>query len=282
MSGFDPGWLRLREPVDHRSRDPELAAKLAAHFAGRPEATIYDLGAGLGSNLRGTYALLPARQNWTLVDHDHALLPAACEEIANWADQARPTTSGIEAVKGGRSLHIEVKRHDLAAGPAPWGKGSPDLVTAAALFDLVSAEWIERFLSALTATRIAFYTALTHDALTEWSPPHPADAAMKSAFESHFGRDKGFGLSAGGAATSQLSDAFKRAGYIVERAPSPWVLGDRDAPLVAALADGWANAVRETGQVSESTIGDWVAARTAGDVACIVGHEDLLALPPSR
>jgi hypothetical protein len=281
MSGFDPDWLRLRQPIDHRSRNPALAAKLAAHFAEQPEVTIYDLGAGLGSNLRGTYASMPARQNWILVDHDPVLLAAACEEIANWADQARPTASGIEALKDGRALHVEVKRHDLAADPAPWAQSPPDLVTAAALFDLVSADWIGRFVSALAAARIAFYTVLTHDAVTEWNPPHSADGAMKTAFESHFGRDKGFGASAGGAATRLMADEFQNAGYLTERAPSPWVLGAGDQNLISALANGWADAVRETGTVPENKIGDWLRSRTAGDASCTVGHEDLLALPPN-
>jgi hypothetical protein len=214
------------------------------------------------------------------VDHDPALLAAACEEIANWADQARPTTSGVEATKDGRSLHVDVKRHDLAADPAPWGNARPDLVTAAALFDLVSAQWIGRFVTALAASRIAFYTVLTHDAQTVWSPAHPADNAMKAAFESHFGRDKGFGSSAGGAATTLMAQEFRTSGYVTESAESPWVLGAGDKALVAALAHGWASAVRETGAVAESTIGDWVNARMAGNASCIVGHEDLLALPP--
>jgi hypothetical protein len=38
--------------------------------------------------------------------------------------------------------------------------------------------------------------------------------------------------------------------------------------------------VRETGTVPEATIGEWSEARTAGRAACVVGHEDLLALPP--
>lgn len=282
MSGFAPDWLRLREAADHRSRNKALADQLAAHFSGRAEASIYDLGAGLGSNLRGSYDLLPARQRWTLVDHDAVLLSAACEEIAKWADQSRPTASGIEAVKNGRSLYVQVKRHDLAADPAPWGNAPPDLVTAAALFDLVSAQWIGRFASSLAAARIAFYTVLTHDAQTEWSPPHPADAAMKAAFESHFGRDKGFGASAGGDATRLIAEEFAKASYMVERASSPWVLGVNDRPLIAALAEGWADAVRETGAVPEPTIQEWLAARTAAPAACVVGHEDLLALPPRR
>lgn len=279
MSGFAPDWLRLREPADHRARDAALAEKLAAHFAGRIEARIFDLGAGLGSNLRGTFRLLPARQHWVLVDHDAALLSAASGEVARWADTVRPTASGVEALKDGRSLHVELKRHDLAADPAPWGGDAPDLVTAAALFDLVSAPWIARFVAAVAAARAVFYTVLTHDSRTSWLPAHPADAAMKAAFESHFGRDKGFGPAAGGAATQLLADGFAQAGYRVERAASPWRLGADDGALIAALAEGWAGAVRETASVPEATIQDWLAARRAAGTACTVGHEDLLALP---
>lgn len=280
MSSFAPDWLKLRENADHRARDKGLLAKLAAYFAGRLEVRVFDLGAGLGSNLRGTFAALPARQHWILVDYDPVLLASACDAIADWADSARPTTSGVEVVKDGRSLHVEVKRHDLAADPAPWGNEQPDLVTAAALFDLVSEAWIERFVAAVARARLPFYTALTHTGATEWLPAHPADAEMTAAFESHFGRDKGFGPSAGGRASALLAGALAKSGYTVERAPSPWQLGAGDEPLIAALAQGWAEAVAETKAVPAATIQQWLAARMAGGVICTVGHEDLLALPP--
>ena len=280
MSGFAPDWLQLREKVDHRSRDPGLLARLGVYFGARPEVRVTDLGAGLGSNLRGTYSALPSRQYWQLVDHDPMLLAAAAETIAVWADSARATASGVEATKAGRLLHIELKLHDLAADPAPW-KEKPDLVTAAALFDLVSEAWIDRFAGALSESRIPFYTVLTHDAETEWHPAHSADAAMRAAFESHFGRDKGFGPSAGGHATRLLADRLARAGYEVLRAPSPWRLGPHDRVLIGAMAEGWANAVRETGLVPERSIKEWLDARMGDGVSCTVGHEDLLALPSS-
>ena len=282
MSGFAPDWLKLREPVDHRSRDFALAAKLAGHFADRDEMTIFDLGAGLGSNLRGTCEALPARQRWILVDHDPRLLEAARDVIAEWADSAQRTADGLEATRGGRTLAIEFRQHDLAADPAPWFSVKADLVTAAALFDLVSEEWIGRFTRALARSRLPFYTVLTHDAETRWLPPHLADAAMKAAFESHFGGDKGFGASVGGRAPAMIGDALTDSGYAVERAPSPWLLGAGDKPLIAALAEGWAGAVRETGAVPDPLIEDWRAARAGGATTCIVGHEDLLALPRSR
>ncbi len=280
MSGFAPDWLRLRESADHAARDRGLLHTLAARFAGREAVSVVDLGAGLGSNLRATAPYLPKVQRWVLVDHDPALLTAACEVIAAWADSHQPAADGIEARKGERSIHVELKRTDLAADVAPWGSSPPDLVTAAALFDLVSAQWIALFVAALTRDRIPFYTALTHDARTEWNPPHPGDSAMHAAFARHFGRDKGFGPAAGGAATGLIADGLAAAGYDVTRAPSPWRLGDGDAALIAALADSWAEAVHETREVAGLVIDDWVAARKQAGTNCVIGHEDVLAFPP--
>jgi hypothetical protein len=280
MTGFAPEWLRLREGADHRARNPRLLDGLAAHFAGRDPITIVDLGAGLGSNLRAIAPVLAGHQRWILVDNDPTLLAGACDAIAAWADSARASALGIEASKAGRSLRVELKRHDLAADPAAWAALDADLVTAAALFDLVSEEWIERLVAALSRARLPIYAALTHDGNTAWKPAHPADATMTAAFERHFARDKGFGPSAGGRAPELLAGRLLAAGYKVERAPSPWRLAAADAALVAALAEGWAEAVRETGNVSAATISDWFTARTGGGIACTVGHEDLFAIPP--
>ena len=65
-------------------------------------------------------------------------------------------------------------------------------------------------------------------------------------------------------------------------ADSPWQLGDADHDLIVQLADGWANAVRETASVPEDVIQSWQAARKTRGNTCVVGHKDLLALPPLR
>jgi hypothetical protein len=256
-----------------------LLARLAARFVNRDAITVIDLGTGLGSNLRATAPALPARQHWILVDHDPVLLTAAREAIATWADSARSTVVGIDAVKSEHAIQVELKRHDLAADPAAWIPDKPDLVTAAALFDLVSVTWIDRFVAALSRERLPLYTALTHDGRTEWLPAHPADAVMEAAFAHHFARDKGFGPSAGVRASSLLTERLVAAGYEIERAPSPWRLGRDDTALICELAQGWAEAVCETGEVPARMIADWLKARTAAGVSCSVGHEDLLAFP---
>jgi SAM-dependent methyltransferase len=264
MSGFDPAWLSLREPVDHRSRNAALLEAVAARFAGREGITVVDLGCGTGSNLRALAPRLGARQRWTLVDHDPALLPVAKARVAG-----DPATRGIEVAFAQADLSADLERA-LA--------DTPDLVTAAALFDLVSEAFIERFVEAVTARRATFYTALSYDGTERWDPPHPADAAMHGAFLRHQARDKGFGPAAGPGATQALVSAFLAHGYRVATGDSPWVLGPEDAELIAANAAGIAQAARETGDVPGDEIDAWLAARRTA-AACTIGHQDLLAVP---
>jgi SAM-dependent methyltransferase len=280
MSGFSTDWLALREAADHRSRNSTLLSKLAARFADREDVLVVDLGAGTGSNLRAVAPALPARQQWILIDHDPALLVAAFEAIAQWADSSRAVATGLEISKGEKSLLIELRQEDISAEPAAWGNASPDLVTAAALFDLVSEVWIERFVAALARAGLPLYTALNHDGVAEWSPPHPADRRMKGAFERHFGRDKGFGPSAGLRASKLMTDQLASAGYGIERGRSDWRLGPADSKLIAMLAEDWAKAAGETGDVPAAEIADWFAARKAVGVSSLVRHEDFLASPP--
>jgi SAM-dependent methyltransferase len=281
MSGFSPDWLALREAVDQRSRNSVLLSKLSARFADRENILVVDLGTGAGSNLRAVAPALPAHQRWILIDHDPALLAVARDIIAEWADSSRTVAAGLEATKNRKSLSIEFRQADLAAEPTAWGNASPDLVTAAALFDLVSERWIERFITALTRARLPLFTALNHDGVAEWAPPHPADHQMTTTFEQHFGGDKGFGPSAGSRASKLMADRLASAGYGIERGRSDWRLGPADQKLIAMLAEGWAKAADEIGNVPAAAIADWLAARKVAGVSCLVRHEDFLASPPN-
>ncbi len=279
MSGFAPEWLSLREGADHRARNAGLLAALSKHFSTRDAVTVVDLGAGLGSNLRATAPALSARQHWVLVDHDPVLLAGACDAIASWADSVRPATAGLEVMKADRSIRVEVRQSDLAKDPGAFAVHAPDLVTAAALFDLVSEVWIGRFTAALAAARVPLYAVLDYDGTNAWSPPHQADAAMVAGFNRHQGSDKGFGSAAGSRATDLLAERLAGAGYRIERGTSPWRLGAGETALMRVLTQGFAEAVRETGEVPAATIEAWLKARMADGVTCTVGHEDILAIP---
>jgi SAM-dependent methyltransferase len=277
---FSPEWLALREPADHAARNPEVAAALANHFAGHGHMHVVDLGCGAGSNLRGLSHHLGADQHWTLVDYDPKLLDAARKELMSWADTAKADGDNLKLTRGGQSLTVSFKQADLSGGDLALLFKGADLVTAAALFDLVSVARIEAVAEALAAQGQAFITVLTYDGHAAWTPTHPNDAAMRDAFNAHQKTDKGFGPAAGPGGTTALAKAFYKRGYRVLRGTSPWVVDDRYGQLRMELDRGFAGAVRETGAVPESMIAAWLELRAQSiEGVSIIGHEDILVLP---
>ncbi len=280
MDGFSSAWLALREPVDHRSRNPELASALSSHFAGRAPITVVDLGCGTGSNVRATSALLSADQSWMLVDYDAHLLAAARVALLAWADRVTspsdPDASVVAIEKHGKRLSITFRQADLNRQLDTAIPAGTDLVTASAFFDLCSADFLRRVAAIVAQRRAAFYTVLTYNGLQTWQPTHEADARLAAAFHAHQQIDKGFGRAAGPMAAAELAEAFCGAGYRVREADSPWRLGAADRPLIDQLAAGFASAVGATDAIARDVLADWVRqTRTAA----VVGHTDTLALP---
>lgn len=275
---FSAEWLALREPVDHRSVNRDLAARVRDWFGMPDHIAVMDIGCGAGSNLRGAYGLFGPSQHWTLVDYDPALLVAARTRLMAWADEATEAGEEVLLIKDDKRLMVDFRQADLNADLERVLDWRPDLVTAAALFDLVSPAWVNRFVDALKARKLPLYTVLTYDGREIWQPVHPADSAMVAAFHAHQHSNKGFGPAAGPDACAVMTDAFRQAGYIAETADSPWLMNPADAQLITELTSGIATAVRETGKVPEADIASWLKAKSAAQQG-LVGHLDLFARP---
>ena len=302
MSGFSSDWLALREPADGAARSPALVASVAAFASGAKSLTILDLGAGTGSTLRALAPHLSTPQRWTLVDHDASLVAAGRRILADWAEANRETDGAGETSAAGEPGHGEAnagraddtlilrvnaqpvavswRQADLARADWPGLLAGVDLVTASALFDLVSEAFVEAFAEAVATAGAAVYVALDVDGTAAWSPPHPDDASVADAFRRHQGIDKGFGPALGPAASAALTRALTSRGYDVRTEKSPWRLGPDHAGLIAELAEGWAGAARAAG-LDAAVVGRWVADRRTA-AGCIIGHTDLFAAPPRR
>jgi len=280
MSVFSTDWLDLREAADQRARDADLEARLAEYFSGREQLTIVDLGCGTGANARVLAPNLPGAQTWRFVDHDGELLAAARARMADWAAAAGDAQGHLSLSVPGKPLDIRFQQADLNSDLSALIQPGDDLVTAAAFFDLVSPDWIARFADTVTGAGAAFYTVLIYDGEETWMPAHPADEAILAAMRTHQRGDKGFGPAAGPQAADFLIRDFAQAGYQVHAAASPWRLGAPDAALMRALAEGTSQAAKDTGLVERETAENWRIAREQADAA-IIGHVDVLALPPA-
>lgn len=276
MGDFSTEWLRLREPVDRRSRSATVAEAVRRAFLGVRAVRVVDIGCGTGANLRATAPLLGADQEWILLDNDPALLGAAPGILGAWADEVRQGPDGLVMRKDGKTVRVRFQHADLAADPGGALASGPDLVTASAFFDLVSEAFVDRFVSAVVLHRAAFHTVLTYDGIQGWWPVTALDERVCQAFNAHQTGDKGFGPAAGPGAPALLRRAFDAVGYVTAVGDSPWVLGPDDRYLMDQLAEGIASAAAETGSLTAEEIAAWRGIRRD---AARVGHEDILALP---
>ncbi len=272
---FDLDWLALREPVDHAARAAGLAERLDRELAGRDRLRIVDLGAGTGSNMRWLSPRLSIAQDWLLVDHDPALIGHV----------------GPAPGAGVVEVSVETRCIDLNALPSTCFDGV-GLVTASALFDLVSRQWIETLARRLVRCGAAGLFALTVDG-RRWfqdSSGRPimdaSDREMVDLFNRHQRRAKGLGEALGPEAASLLPAALRDAGLEVRVEQSDWRLAAGEAGslrLAAALIEDWARAASEISPGDSARIGSWRSERldalADGAIGLGVGHVDVLALP---
>jgi hypothetical protein len=294
METFSADWLALREPADHAARAGRLEASLVTRLVeqGASEVAVVDLGAGAGSNARRLMPLLPLPQRWLLVDHDAALLGTALERTHRWAEARGATTTEVPAglrlahasgpvemstaVLDMTALSDTLSRHDVPSGASL-------LVTAAALLDLTSPEWLDLLAQHCHDTGATALFALTYDGRIEWTPSDPLDAVVRTLVNAHQHTDKGFGPAAGPDAVDACEAAFTRRGYVVDRARSDWTLGVESDVLQRQLVDGWTYAALAVAPERASDLRAWQARRlqhiASGASRILVGHHDLLAYP---
>lgn len=262
MSGFDKGWLALREPADIAARDRDVVRQLAATLSG-DGAVIVDIGCGTGSTVRALRPLLAAQCSltWRLVDYDAKLLDEARRQLGD--------------------TDISFHQVDLNTLDDLLLEGA-SVLSASAFFDLASAELCENIAAAVARQGCAFYAALNYDGVMQWKTAHPLDAAVVRDFNMHQRRDKGLGAALGPQAVAHLAGVFTSLGYAVSTAKSPWVLGEEEAELQQHLLDGMIAPVLEIGTLDRAALDAWLAFRldrVHEFASCEVGHLDLLALP---
>lgn len=304
MTGFTADWLTLREPFDRAARSAAVAAlDLPVSIDGRNVAggpiTVIDLACGTGANLREIAPRLAGTQRWRLIDHDPALLNAVAPALARWA-----AASGYGFEQHGDLLHIEgrgdnglafaaavqTERLDLARDLHTLPFADAQLVTASALLDLVSANWLRALLDQAGVARCALLFALNVDGRTVWDPADDDDELVHAAFAAHQRRDKGFlGPALGGQAVEQAVQRLTAAGYRMRQAASDWII-DASQPglsspaaeaLQRAMIEGMAGAASEQAPDNEATIRAWQQRRLAllERSSLRVGHRDFIATP---
>jgi SAM-dependent methyltransferase len=289
MGDFTAEWLALREPADAAARSERLLQTVAARFAPETNLTVLDIGAGTGSNARYLAERLHPQQQWLLVDHDPSLLIDASQRLRAWGEARGLVVSrdeGAWRVEGeGLAVTFSTKLADLAdLSSASELFLDRRLVTASALLDLVSAQWVESLASECRVTGAAGLFALTYDGRIDCSPEEPGDDEIRQLVNEHQRHDKGFGPALGPTACAVAAECFGALGYSVEREASDWHLEPDAGELQRQLIEGWSRAAVQMAPDRSAFIREWTERRLAhvldGHSRLVVGHEDLAVWLP--
>jgi len=276
---FSAQWLSLREPVDHAARSDRIREEMLADLRKRhgdslANLRVLDLGCGSGSNLRALAPWLGDNQHWTLVDYDEDLLAAAQAVLRDWAHEVVQTDAQTSVLRhADAQITVTCQRADLVSELPELLAQPVDLVSAAALFDLVSASWVDRFIAHLAAP---LYAVLSFDGHMRWLPEHPMDATVTAAFSRHQQQDKGFGQALGPESSHYLAQALLEHGFNVQTDKSPWCVESLPSAFHDMLIQGIANAGVELGALSREEMTQWLGSRAVAQ-ECIIGHDDLYA-----
>jgi hypothetical protein len=284
-------WLARREALDAVSRSAPLADRIANHLGSRDPVRLVDLATGTGSNIRYLTERLPGRtQQWLAIDRSATLLRQFISRMDEWAtDRGYAFASAGTgcAIRGSDwECRVETRQMDLGLLGEDGRFGTPDVVTASALLDLVSESWLRSLAACCRQWRAAALFAITYNGRSSCSPPDPDDELVLRLFNRHQRTDKGLGGAAAGPdAVSAVVRCFEDAGYVVEQQPSDWRIGADEREIQRELIEGWAGAATAIAPDAASTIAAWRDRRIghveAGNSEAIVGHDDVAAwLPP--
>jgi hypothetical protein len=258
-------WLALREPADIVARSATLTEAIVARLPPERPLRILDLGSGTGSNVRYLSSRLPVPQQWLVVDRDPDLL--------------------AEVSGQGADCRVDTLCRDLGSLDDPALFSGRHLVTASALLDLVSEQWLRTLAGRCRIGGAAALFPLCYNGRSHCVPVEAEDEAIRDLMNRHQrSNDKGFGRAAGPDAGDCAERSFAAVGYQVRREASDWILLPGERELQRRLIEGWAHAAEEIAPEQAPMIHDWLARRLAhveaGRSHVVVGHDDLGAWPP--
>jgi hypothetical protein len=159
------------------------------------------------------------------------------------------------------------------------------IVTASALLDLVSTQWLCALAAHCRAACASVLFTITYNGRSSCAPAEPEDDLVRDLLNRHQKTDKGLGGPAAGPHAVECAErCLAEAGYRVQCEPSDWMLEPVQPDLQRMLIEGWAEAAIEMAPDRASTIARWRARRlahvAAGRSRVVVGHDDLAAWLP--
>ncbi|MFP4090101.1 MAG: hypothetical protein ACLFUB_01765 [Cyclobacteriaceae bacterium] len=281
-------WLSHRYPCDTAARNPEIEKKCLDYFKDKSVLKVVDVGAGTGNNFQYYFSKFNQQQHWTLLEQDEALIEACRHSLMAYCEkheyEVRQEKNGLQIKFDGRSAEVVFCRGKLQQIEKCVDLKQTDLVTANAVFDLLSFEDFEEFVIKLTAWNVCLMATLNYYE-TSFLPFSEEDGRFINYYHTHMLRPQPDGIAMGPNCSEEMLDLLSRHQMLIEQEASQWHLKKYDTTMHHYILHFFDHALRELNLSphEQEEVEAWLRSkRRLSDqhqLEIIVDHSDIFAYP---
>ena len=231
-NSFETNWLDRRSHYDNAARDKNVEIACLNYLKNKSSVSILDIGSGTGSNCLYFLERMPAVQNWIFVEHDEHLSKYALERIKKHAVDAaysiEVAPQKIFLQKDNRKISIEYITDSFLNLEKKVDLSKIDLVTAGAVFDLLSFKQFVDIASVILENEIALLATMNY-AEMNFSPSEASDVLFIEKYEKHMSRKQEFGKAMGKDCSRSMVKFFRKHQKEIVYGASIWnLVGDEE------------------------------------------------------
>lgn len=285
-TGFNTDWLFERFAFDSKARNKTVEAACLDFLSSRSTLNIVDVGSGSGSSCLYLMQKIKQDQNWTFVELNAELAKASLERIAsfaqtqNWTADSHDNSLFIHTPE--KKVQIEVINKSFLELDKIVDLENVDLVTAAAVFDLLTEQMLTAFLELLNNQEVALLSTINYSGM-RFATESKADYLYADLYSQHMQREQPFGRTVGADCHNVMEDFFRKKHVQVISGESNWEIGNEDKKMHAFLLDYMSNAVPEmlTSEREVALFEEWLIEKKqlsgSGQLSLEVMHHDFFA-----
>lgn len=286
---FATDWLHERYRFDVAARNPKVEAACLQYLARHPNISIIDIGAGTGANFIYLSEKLPQSQQWALVELNPSLLKRARERLKIWAAAkgyaVREERQSLDFQRNEQHIHVQFLQGSFLELPQLLQPEQYHLVTASAVFDLLSAQMLSKLIQTFHQNRLALLATLNYESMA-YLPTDAEDGHWIGLYEAHMQREQDFGRALGPECSDFLENGYAQLPTAqVIRAPSRWQIEPTDSFMHVHMLQFLEKSLLEMTSMGHSGKGldTWLqrkkAQLQARQLRLSVTHSDLFIAP---
>ena len=282
-------WLAHRFTCDAEARHPGIEHQFLAFFEQhQTPLKVVDVGSGTGANVRYYFDRIPHEQEWILIEQNEQLRDECCRSLVAFAQERGyhwqqqdgtflltddQKTATVQLMSG-RIEHIE-QLADLAR---------TDVVTANAVFDLLSFEQFDTLVGKLVQHEVCLLATLNYYE-TSFLPFSEEDHRFMRWYHMHMKRPQPTGIAMGPDCSEEMLDLLAQHHMMIEQEGSQWHLKKNATTMHHYLLHFIEHAVAELSLSADEQrdFDTWLTHRKSlcrqRQLEIIVDHSDIFAYP---